>query len=200
MRGGGSRSPGTGKAQLCEGFRPASAGPSPPQSSRLSRPGGGAGFAVIKSAGTQASAPRPVQLAPRGRPAGRSSGGGSPGSAPAPARGPHFVLDAPPSALWAGAGGPSASARPEPRGTFSARRGRRPALPGMRDRAQQRRRGPRDRSAHAPVSSPRAVVVGRGPLSGARPAGPGGRDQPRVRCARCPGEAVGGLGGGALES
>lgn len=45
------------------------------------------------------------------RAAARAGGSGSPGSAPAPAPGTHFVQDAPRSALWAGAGGPSASAR-----------------------------------------------------------------------------------------
>lgn len=83
----------------------------------------------------------------RGGPAARAGGSGSPGSAPAPAPGTHFVQDAPPSALWAGAGGPSERARPErrgrpaargaprpePAGTFSARRGPGRALPGMRD-------------------------------------------------------------------
>lgn len=202
------RVPGTGKAQLCAGFRPASPGPSPPPSSRLSAAGRRGGEAQAErargwlssdqvwrdpglrplagSAGTAREAggavrPRSGSGARRGQRVTRLRPGPGPWDALCSGRASLRIVGRgrrPEYAREAGAlrtPHRARSPRPEPPGTFSARRGQGPALPGMRNCAR-RRRGPRDPSAHAPVSSLRRVIgagaTGRGPVGGPEGLGP----------------------------
>lgn len=218
MRGGGGGSPRTGKARLCAGFRPASPGPSPPPSSRLSAAGRRGGKAQAErargrlssdpfwrdlglrplsgSAGTAREAggavrPRKGSGARRGQRVTRLRPGPGPGDALCSGRASLRIVGRgrlPECAREAGALWPPNRARSpssDPPGTFSARPGQGPALPGMRDCAR-RRRGLRDPSAHAPVSGPRGVVgagaTGQGSAGKSRGLG----TSPR-RCARCPG-------------